>query len=246
MTKLFQMMKLELDKQTATITQSVTDSIMRNIDDKIKPILEENKYLKNEVQKLNDKARYLENKGKKNNLILHGIKEIENNRQELFNLIKDIMKGLNVDINSYEINNYYRLGKKHDEGKVRPILISFTSFLKKLEILKNKMKMPKHAYITEDFSKETIELRKNLQEQLKQEKQNGKDAFIRNNKIILRDTSDVEKRKRETSTSPNIMHTPTHTKNSEHIIAPPKLHKTNAFEYMRARSSSFNEKQFKP
>nr|XP_037870351.1 uncharacterized protein LOC119629240 [Bombyx mori] len=117
MTKLFQMMKLELDKQTATITQSVTDSIMRNIDDKIKPILEENKYLKNEVQKLNDKARYLENKGKKNNLILHGIKEIENNRQELFNLIKDIMKGLNVDINSYEINNYYRLGKKHDEGK---------------------------------------------------------------------------------------------------------------------------------
>ncbi|XP_062532937.1 uncharacterized protein LOC134201708 [Bombyx mori] len=118
MTKLFQMMKLELDKQTATITQSVTDSIMRNIDDKIKPILEENKYLKNEVQKLNDKARYLENKGKKNNLILHGIKEIENNRQELFNLIKEIMKGLNVDINSYEINNYYRLGKKHDEEKI--------------------------------------------------------------------------------------------------------------------------------
>lgn len=239
MVRLFEMMKLELHEQTATITKNVTEGIMRTIDEKLQPILEENKCLKTEIQKLNEKVRHLEDKNKKNNLILHGIKETEKNHQELLNTIKETLKNLDINIDNYEINNYYRLGRKQDEKKVRPILITFTSFQKKITILKNKMKMSKHTYITEDFSKETMELRKNLQEKLKQEKQNGKDAFIRNNKIVIRETSDTEKRKRENSTSPDNIH----FGGSKKIIAPPKLHKTNAFEYMRARLSPTQQHQ---
>ncbi|CAG4936387.1 unnamed protein product [Colias eurytheme] len=241
MTQLFQMMKTELEQQTATITRSVTETIMHNIDVKLQPFLEENKYLKNEVKRLEEKVTYLEEKNRKNNLLLHGIKETENNHQELFNLIKETLKHLDITIDLYELNNYYRLGKKQGDNKIRPILISFTSFQKKLIILKNKMKMPEQTYITEDFSKEQLEKRKNLQEKLKQEKQNGKNAFIRNNKIIIKEAPDTEKRKRETSLSPNNTRTSL-TSGSKNIIAPPKLHKTNAFEYMRARSASLTEK----
>lgn len=102
--------------------------------------------------------------------------------------------------------------------------------------------MPNQTYITEDFSKETMEIRKNLQEQLRQERQKGKYAFIRNNKIVIRESSDAEKRKREASTSPYNTHTSTHPNDSGNSITRPKVHKTNAFEYMRARSSSLSEK----
>lgn len=241
MAQLFQMMNTKLDQQTATITRSITETIMHSIDEKLQPFLEENKYLKNEVQRLSEKVKFLEEKNRKNNLLLHGIKETENNHQELFNLIKETLKNLNIDIDIYEINNYYRLGKKQGENKVRPILISFTSFQKKLIILKNKKEMPKQTYVTEDFSKETLEIRKTLQEKLKQEKQNGKDAFIRNNKIVIKGTPDTEKRKREASISPNNIST-SFSSGSKTIIAPPKLQKTNAFEYMRARASSLTEK----
>lgn len=241
MEQLFKMMKTELEQQTATITRSVNETIMHNMDEKLKPFLEENKYLKNEIQRLERKVKYLEEANKKNNLLLHGIKETEKNHQELFNLIKETLENLDIDIDIYEINNYYRLGKKHEESKVRPILISFTSFQKKLIILRNKKKMPNQTYITEDFSKETMEMRKNLQEKLKQEKQNGKDAFIRNNKIVIKETPDTEKRKREASISPNNVSTSL-SSGSENSIAPTKLHKTNAFEYMKARSASLTEK----
>lgn len=241
MAQLFQMMKSELDQQTATITKSVTEKIMANIDEKLQPFLEENKFLKNEVQRLNEKVKYLEEKHRKNNVLIHGIKETEKNHQELYSLIKQTLNNLDIEVEICEINNFYRLGNKQEVSKIRPILISFTSFQKKLIVLKNRIKMPKHAYITEDFSKETLEIRKNLQNKLKQVKQNGKDAFIRKNKIVIKETTDTEKRKRESSTSPD--NTSSHfSSGSKNITAPPKVHKTNAFEYMRARSSSLTEK----
>ncbi|XP_022827636.1 uncharacterized protein LOC111357251 [Spodoptera litura] len=242
MAQLFQMMKTELHQQTATITNAVTESIIHKIDEKLQTIVEENKYLKNEVQRLVQKVKYLDGQNRKNNLVLHGIKETENNPQELFDLIKETINFLDIDINIYETNSYKRIGKRQGGNKIRPILVSFTSFQKKLKILKNKTKMPKPTYITEDFSKETMEMRKNLQEKLKEEKLNGKDAFILNNKIIIKDTTDAEKRKREASISPNNTNVYSPTGGSNNVSAPPKLHKTNAFEYMRARSVSSTAK----
>ncbi|CAF4946621.1 unnamed protein product [Pieris macdunnoughi] len=54
MVRLFQKMKSELDQQTATIKKNVTENIMRSTDEKLQPILEENKCLKTEIQKFNE------------------------------------------------------------------------------------------------------------------------------------------------------------------------------------------------
>lgn len=238
MLQLFQLMKMELEKQTITITQNITDTLMHTIDDKIQPLLEENKHLKSEVQTLNKKVKYLEERNKKNNIILHGVKETENNYAELFNIVTDILQKINVKIEKFEINNYHRLGRKHDESKIRPILVSFTSYQSKANIMKNKAKMPHKTFITEDFSKETLELRKNLQQQLREEKEKGNEAFIKNNKLILRGKSESEKRKREISMSPKNMQKQPLATEEKNIIAPSKMHKTDAFAYMRARSSA--------
>lgn len=242
MSRLFQMMKIELDKQTATITEKVTNTIMRSIDDKIKPIIEENKCLKMHVETLIIKVRNLEDKYRRNNLILHGIKETENNYQDLFNIIKKIIQNMGITIDTYEISTYHRIGRKQDETRVRPILISFTSYKKKIEILKNKNKMTEQTYITEDFSKETLEIRKSLQEKLKQEKAKGNEAFIRNNRIVIREMPEIGNRKRKPSTSPKVQYGLTHFTGETNIVATPKMNKTDAFAYMRARSSSLTDK----
>lgn len=242
MLKLFQMMKMEMEKQTNLITQSITDTLMRTIDDKIQPIIEENKYLKIEVETMNRKIKYLEDANRKNNIILHGVEETENNHEELFNIIKTVWQETNINLEKSELNKYHRLGRKQDGRKNRPILISFMSNQKKVEVLKNKTKMPQHTYLTEDFSKETLEMRKNLQQQLKQEKEKGNNAYIKNNKLIVKGKPDVEKRRRESSLSPKDIQTPSQATEGRNI-APSKMHKTDAFAYMRARSFTLSEKQ---
>lgn len=243
MIRLFQMVKMELEKQTEIITQNVSDTLMRNIEDKMQPIIEENKHLKSEVETLNKRIKYLEDAKRVNNIILHGIKETENNGEDLYYIIKAILQNLRVKIEKYEINYYHRLGRKQDGVKARPILISFSSHLKKTEVMKSKSKMSDKTYITEDFSKETLELRKRLQQQLKQEREKGNEAFIKNNKLIVKEKPEVEKRKRESSLSPQNIQTLPRPTEGNNILAPVKMHKTDAFAYMRARSFSLTEKQ---
>lgn len=230
---LFTLMKQELEKQATTITDAVTAKITQTIDEKIRPLAEENKTLRLEIENLNIKINNLENADRKNNIIIHGIEETENNYEELFNTAMEVMRKINVKIASYDLNKMYRIGKP-DTGKTRAILISFTTFNKKIEVLQNKNKMPASTYITEDFSKETLGKRKELQKQLKEERAKGNDAFIKNNKIIIKEKTGSEKRK-WVSASPTSM---AQSSGEKTIIAPAKLHRTDPFAQMRARSNS--------
>ena len=199
MSTLYSMMKQEMEKQANLITAN-TEKIMLSIDEKIKPLIEENKNLKIEIEVLNKKITTLEDMNKKNNIIIHGIKESETNYLQLYNNIKQFFQKVDVNIENYDINKMYRIGKNKIE-KVRPVLISFTSYNKKAEVMRNKKKVTEDIYITEDFSKETIQKRKELLPQLKEERKKGNVAYIWNNKLIVKPREN-EKRKRDNSTSP--------------------------------------------
>lgn len=88
---LYDMMKQELEKQAVLINNN-TEKIMLTIDDKIKPLIEENKILKCEIQELNKKISTLEDATRKNNIILHGLKETETNYTQLFKITSQIFK----------------------------------------------------------------------------------------------------------------------------------------------------------
>lgn len=237
MAMLFNMMKQELDKQAELITAN-TEKIMQTIDEKIKPLKEENKMLKLEVEELNKKIITLENTNRQNNILIHGLEETDTNYKELYRLVTQIFMKLSVKIENYDINKMYRIGKQKP-GKTRPVLICFTTFNKKIEVLKNKKKMPENSYITDDFSKETLQQRKELQEQLKQEREKGHKVFIKHNKIVVKKQKENEKRKRDESTSPTAV---PQNSNEINILTPAKLHRTDPFAYMRSRSSSLSEK----
>ncbi|GBP27338.1 hypothetical protein EVAR_18811_1 [Eumeta japonica] len=68
--------------------------------------------------------------------------------------------------------------------------------------MKNKKKL-KEIYITEDYSKETLEKRKALKPQLIEERKKGNFAYIKYDQLIVKkNTNNKDKRKREISTSP--------------------------------------------
>lgn len=234
---LYSMMKQDMEKQANLITAN-TEKIMLSIDEKLIPLLEENKNLKKEIEVLNQKINILEDMNKKNNIIIHGLKETDTNYSQLYNNIKQLLQKIDVNIENFDINRMYRIGKKATE-KVRPVLISFTTYNKKIEVLRNKKKTTENTYITEDYSKETLQKRKELLPQLKEEREKGNEAYIRNNKLIVKPKGN-EKRKRGNSTSPSTV--PQQQEKAKTIIAPTKLQRTDPFAYMRSRSHSLTEK----
>lgn len=250
--ELFLKLKNEIKTQLETQTKIITENLNANLDEKLQPILEENKLLKTQVEDLTNKVYYLEREARKDNLILHGIKEDKENNEDLMGLTLKILNDVSEKAkiegwDRWEISMVRRLGWR-TEGRNRPILMSLTLNWRKIEILKNNKSFPEGIYATEDLPKEVINKRKELRKIVEEEKIKGNIAFIRYDKIVIidpkkgkqsyktdkirkEDTNQAEKRKRTTTKSPNTEHSPD-----------PKLNKIIDFRRVRTRSFSSTEK----
>lgn len=240
---LFDKMKIEMQNQTAELKDSITKSIMDKMDEKLIPIVEENKNLKINLEKLEKELEYLKRREKSNNIIVFGLEEKEKTSFELLQKIKrNLKQDINIEVDDCEVNKIYRLGNKNKESKKpRPVLCSFINNWKKTEIIKNKKNL-KDIYITEDYSKEVLEKRKKLQAELVKEREKGNIAYLKHDKLIVKESNNIqEKRKREVSTSPSI--SPSSHSNQpkkQQTIPPFKPNVTNAFNLMRPRASSLS------
>ncbi|XP_073961543.1 uncharacterized protein [Choristoneura fumiferana] len=201
---LMKMLDEKLNNQTFLITNSVTKNVMEALDEKMRCITEENNILKSKVSELQLEVKFLKNEKRKNNLIFFGVEEIGKTECELVDCIMEAIIESGTHFQSNEISNIYRIGKRIN-NKNRPVVVSITSLWKKHIILRNKSKLPQGIYIKEDYSKEVLEIRKQLQMQVEQEKKKGNIAYIKHDKLIVKKNRDnnPEKRKREESGSPN-------------------------------------------
>ncbi|CAH2101736.1 unnamed protein product [Euphydryas editha] len=222
----FDQMKIEMSKQT--------DDIMIRIDEKLTPFRQEMQELRAENEKLKEKIYSLEKHKRLNNLILYGVKETEKSTVDLIQIIKKKFKDeLNITFEDRDVNTIYRIGKNNTEnGKERPILLTFVNLWKKNEIVANKRKL-KNVYVSEDYPKEILDMRKKLQPKLEEERKKGNYAFINYDKLVIKQGKPGnEKRKREPSTSPNVKEHP----RKQQLAA--KTNRLNAFDIMRNRSNS--------
>ncbi|KAJ0171949.1 hypothetical protein K1T71_012712 [Dendrolimus kikuchii] len=230
---LFNKMKVEMQNQTIELTKTILDKM----EEKLKPVLEENQIMKHKVEKLEKKVELLEREKKSNNIIIHGLAENEQTTLDLIKCIKKcFLDELGITIENYEINKIYRIGLRNKNEKPRPTLLSLVSGWKKTEIMRNKKKL-KELYITEDYSKETLEIRKSLQPKLLEERQKGNLAYIKYDKLIVKENSRaLDKRKREKSTSPQVELQP----RKQQTLNSSKNNRINAFDMMRGRSHSLS------
>ncbi|XP_041972906.1 uncharacterized protein LOC121728732 [Aricia agestis] len=203
---LFDKIKNEMQKQNLELKESITESIMEKMDEKLINIVEENKNLKKKVENLEREIEYFKRLERYNNIIIFGLEEKEKSSHDLTLNLKEIIKqDLNINVEEHEVNKIHRLGKKMSENnKPRPVLCSFTNNWKKYDIMKNKNNL-KEIYVTEDFSKEVLAKRKELQPRLTEERQKGNIAYLKYDKLIVKEKNgNQEKRKRETSASPSL------------------------------------------
>ncbi|KAL0859844.1 hypothetical protein ABMA27_010184 [Loxostege sticticalis] len=216
-------------------TKNIIENICTKIDEKLRPLQEENKKLKSEVQTLQTKVNILEKEIRKNNLIIHQVSETEKSDKELLELVLETLNKLsaNADLEKWdvwEISKAHRLGKKGD--RKRPILITLTLSWRKTEILRNNKKFNNGIYATEDFPKEVLMKRKELKEKMEEEIEKGKVAYIRYDKLIVKEAPN-EKRKRSPTQSPKTM---PGTSESISTMAfnkqPSKKNKVDAFKLM--------------
>ncbi|CAK1546536.1 unnamed protein product [Leptosia nina] len=91
----------------------------------------------------------------------------------------------------------------------------------------------KDIYITEDYTKEVLEKRKLLQTRLKEERMKGNFAYLKYDKLVVKENNTTkEKRKREVSSSPQDNTT------IKKQTWTPSQNRRNAFDVMRARANS--------
>lgn len=177
-----------------------TDSVNKNIDDKVNMIngrvdkldqtiksqcnmIEQHKQ---EISKLREELEKQEFDLKKNNLILHKIPETEKNINELKQLIIAIISDeCRVKLEDFHFENCFRLGKKKStNANPRPILLSLTSTMMKITILREK-KHAKTISISEDMPKHILEKRKPLKPIMESLRKEGKKVYFKLDKLIV-------------------------------------------------------------
>ncbi|XP_065653089.1 uncharacterized protein LOC136080400 [Hydra vulgaris] len=129
-----------------------------------------------DLKKFNSKLREIEDRTKKNNLRVDGIKENDNETWlESEQKVKEIFNEY-LGVENVKIERAHRAGKKGVKEN-RIIVLKLLGFKNKEEILRNASKLKgKNIYINEDYCIETNEIRKELREKMKIERKLGKFA----------------------------------------------------------------------
>ena len=118
---------------------------------------------KKDMSYVTDKAADLEDRMRRQNLIFYNIEEKDNeNCEELVNTVLKTSGPLEHGENALPIDRAHRLGRKN-EGKTRPLIIRCTYFKDKQGIIFDKRKLAGSGVsMSEDYSKPTLDLHKEL------------------------------------------------------------------------------------
>uniref|UniRef100_A0A2A4KAH5 Endonuclease-reverse transcriptase n=1 Tax=Heliothis virescens TaxID=7102 RepID=A0A2A4KAH5_HELVI len=243
--------KNELDEQKKLInrkgeemTEKITMNINTILEEKFKNLELKHENLKLRVENQEQRIYYLEKQARQRNLVFFGLQEEEKFYSNLEKLIVDfINKHFSFKIDYRDIEAVRRLGKKND--KPRPVVVTFTTLGRKIDILRNKGTLKDTPYyVKEDYPQSVLQIRKELQEQVNAEWEKGNKAIIKYDKlVILKNTSanggNAKKR--------NLPNSPENAANSndEQRSNANKKNKTLT-TYTKQRTSSLPENVIKP
>lgn len=144
-----------------------------------------NKELKEENNILKEKLNILEQKLKKYNLMVYGLKEQENEINDIQEFVAIIKDNLEIDIRFDDIRDIFRVGPKKEE-KHRPLAIELVSYKLKIEILqKAKLLRGTKIFIANDYTAVEYRKRKLLRLHLNKARGKNQQAFIRKNLLVV-------------------------------------------------------------
>lgn len=204
-------------KEMLEMKEEIKTTIIHNLNEKFANLEEKQDLLETKIQQQNTVIKNFDRHLRRKNLILFGVEEHEKSYHELEKTIIDFINThFNFQYNNFSIEDVRRLGK--NKGTIRPIKITFSTMGLKINILRNKKLLENTPYyLKEDYPLEILNKRKELQEQLKKEKQLGNKAYLSYDKlIVIKDKGQQFSRghtntnKRNLSESPEFIHTKKH------------------------------------
>lgn len=238
----------ELNEQKTTIVQSadkVTEQVTKNInetlEEKFKAIDEKYENLKEKLDNQEKRLYFLEKQSKQRNIVIFGLMETETSYANLEkNVLSFINQYFSAGLDRRDIQETRRIGKKGE--RPRPISVTFTTLGTKIKIFKQRRVLKDTSYyIKEDFPQQVLEKRRELQEQLKIEKEKGNSASIKYDRLIIysKNTTTPGNKKRTLPLSPNYNDLPQPEPKAQ-------AHKKNKTQTGLQRSSSLSETVIKP
>lgn len=176
--KILEEIKVSKNELKSALEASETRLLLKIEDQK-----ENIKELENENLLLKQKIEYLEQKSKRNNLVIFGLNK-KRAELDVETVCKEIKRLVEVELNHSEISDFYQLGNKQSA----PLKIELTSYLKKKIILKNCKKLKGTGVaISEDLTQTQREDYKNLLPYLTHHRESGKytKCFIQGSTLVL-------------------------------------------------------------
>lgn len=235
-------------KNGEDVTEKVTSNINIILEEKFSRLEQKYECLKSRVENQEQRLYYLERQARQRNLVFFGLEEHEKSYSNIENIIIDFVhKYFTLKIDSRDLQAIRRIGKKSD--KPRPIVVTFSTLGKKIDILKNKGVLKNSMYyIKEDFPRSVLQIRRDLQEQVQAERAKGNKAVLKYDKLVILKNNTAppqnNNKKRNLSKSPENNSTSSSNKNIQRLQAN-KKNKMVA-THTTQRSSSFSEGVIKP
>ena len=150
----------------------------------------ENGVSENRVE-LKEQLRIQEERSRRNNIRVDGIEEDENETWEnTENKLRSFLHNELEITDELYIERAYRVRRRENIKSIsyntpRTIVGKLLDFKEKEEIMRQRYKLKDS--VRENFSKETVEIRKKLWDQVKKLREDGKYAVIKYDKIVTRD-----------------------------------------------------------
>lgn len=182
----------DLDEQKITIRESgknVTEQVSQNInkmlEEKLFILEEKHEKLKEIVNNQEKRIYFLEKQARQRNIVFFGIEEKESSYESLeSNIKKWIEDHFSIKLSYSDIQEVKRIGKQGE--RPRPIVVTFLTLGTKIKISKQGDVLKNtHYYIKDDYPRYVLQKRKELQEQLKLEKEKGNTAIIKYDKLVI-------------------------------------------------------------
>lgn len=186
----------KLDSEFASVRSEVKDvkstldqvSVeVTSLKNKVSKLSEECDLLRSKNEVLENKLDKLENQSRRSNLVFYNVQDDGKETWEQSEaIIRDIVKNkMGVDLQSSDIERAHRLGIRTGV-KDRPIIVKFSEYKKKDEILRNTRSLSGLAIgISEDFSERVRAIRSELKAYLIEAKKQNKRAQLRFDKLVI-------------------------------------------------------------
>ena len=186
----------KLNKETVDLkisletSQEIFEKKFQKVNDNLSKQKQKHKEDINELWKDNDqlceRLRDLEDRSRRDNVRIDGIAELENETWEqteeiLHNLFKE-----KLELENISVERAHRVGNKGKNNK-RTIVLKLASFKDKLKIISEARKLKgTNISINEDYSKETLEIRKEKWKEVKELRKNGTYAILVYDKVVIK------------------------------------------------------------